>query len=396
MIVKAIEVTRFRNLEDAVIEPGPRLNVFSGDNAQGKTNLLEAVYLVGTTRSFRATRLAELPRFGAETAKVAARVVSQGLTRRHEIALEAGRKSVRLDGKGVRDTTEYFRGISVVLFSPEDLGILRGSPGGRRRLLDRAVFNRVPAYLSESQAYDKVLRSRNALLRDGGPDDLLDVYDSELARHGARIMRRRAAYLAEFAPRVTEAFESITRTGLGAVLRYQPSEQLEDLVEASEPDPWAEAEAAAGAQREAVPAPAGDLSGEAALASELGERIRRTRHRDRARGHSTLGPHTDDLHIGLDQHDARLFASQGQLRALVLSIKIAEIRLLRDVHGAYPILLLDDVSSELDSQRNAYLFDFLDEISCQCFLTTTHPTHVRAAENRVDFHVLKGAVSPEK
>jgi DNA replication and repair protein RecF len=395
VIVKAIEVSAFRNLTDAVIEPCPRLNVFSGDNAQGKTNLLEAVYLVGTTRSFRATRLQELVRFGSAAAKVGARVISHGLARRHEIALEAGRKSVRLDGKTVRDTADYFRGISVVLFSPEDLGILRGSPSGRRRLLDRAVFNRVPAYLAESQSYDKVLRSRNALLRDGGPDSLLDVYDEQLASHGARIMRRRAAYLAEFAPRVASAFESITHSGLAASIRYAPSEQLEDLVDDAEDRVWAEAEAAAEEHREATPRPVGD-PGEHELARELGERIRRARPRDRARGYSTLGPHTDDLHVLLAEHDARLYASQGQLRALVLAIKIAEIRLLREVHGAYPILLLDDVSSELDSQRNQYLFDFLDEISCQCFLTTTHPDHVRASENREDFHVVKGVVTVEK
>ncbi len=366
MLLRALELTAFRNLADTVLEPGPQLNVLAGDNAQGKTNLLEAIYLLGTLRSFRASKLGELMRWDVEAAggnaRVAGRVDTRGIERKHEVTIQAGKKVARLDGKGVRSPTDYFKWLTTVLFTPDDLGVLRGSPGGRRRLLDRAVFNRTPAYLGEHNDYQRALKSRNAILKDGGPDDMLEIWDFHLARYGARVVARRLAYIAELGPRVAAGYEAITHTGLRARLEYQGLEGL--ALDASEADLHA------------------------ALVTAIG----RSRGRDRARQFSSVGPHADDLGLWLDDRDVRLYASQGQTRALALALKIAEIRLLRDVHGSDPILLLDDVSSELDPQRNAHLFDFLDEVACQCFLTTTHPEYVRARLNRKDYRVVNGVI----
>ena len=363
MLVRALTVDGFRNLRPATFVPSTRFNVISGENGQGKTNLLEALYLAGTLRSFRTLRSDEMITWGQEQARVAARVDRQGIERHYEIILGIRRKKVTLDGKTPRTLGEYFGDFNVVLFAPEDLRVPRGSPAGRRRFLDRAVFNRWSGFLDDAQRYGQALRSRNALLRDGHPsDEELDAWDAEITRAGGRIVASRCRYLEELQPYFQSAFESITQTGLEAKLAYD-----------SEPD---------------------GVTDEQTAVRALAERVITARGRDRARRLTTVGPHVDDLEFLLGGRPARAFASQGQLRALVLAWKTAEMRLLRDVHGDAPVLLLDDVSSELDARRNRYLFDLLDAIECQCFVTTTHPRHVSVSGNRLDYQIVEGKVEP--
>jgi len=353
----ALETTDFRNLRSVTLAPHPRFNVLSGDNAQGKTNLLEAVYLLGTLRSFRASKTEELVAFGAARAQVRARVRKRGLERRLEVALSPGHKSARVDGKSARGT-EYFGGFNVVLFAPEDLRLPRGAPAGRRRYLDRAVWNGHPAYLAEAQTYDRVLRSRNALLRDGADPSLLSVYVAQLCAAAVPIVTRRRALVEALRPRMARAFERLTGTGLPLAVAY-----------------------------------VGALSGEGqAIADQLAERLEADRRRDAARGSTSAGPHADDLELLLEGRPARLYASQGQTRALVLAMKIAEIEHLTERLGDAPVLLLDDVSSELDATRNAQLFDFLRQVECQAFITTTHPAHVMITEERLDFQIVNGTI----
>jgi DNA replication and repair protein RecF len=349
----ALQLAGVRNLAPLVLEPSPRFNVFSGDNGQGKTNLLEAIYLVGTLRSFRTGHLRELIAFGGEEASVRARVARGGLERLYEVRLDGARKRARLDGKTPRSMGEYFGGFNVVLFAPEDLRVPRGAPGERRRFLDRSVFNRDVGFLPVAQRYARILKSRNGLIRQDAPDlELLDVYDAQLAETGAEVVAARTRYLEELAPRFAAAFEAITHTGLPATLAYRPA------------------------------------------AEDLAAGLARGRRRDLARRQTGCGPHVDDLELLLDGRPARAYASQGQLRALVLAWKTAEMRLLREALGDAPVLLLDDVSSELDPSRNRHLFDFLDEIECQAFVTTTHPKHVLATQNRLDFQLVAGDVRP--
>ena len=357
MKVLALEATDFRNLQQILVEPHPRFNVLHGDNGQGKTNVLEAVYLLGTLRSFRANKTEELIRFACERGRVRARVEKLGTQRLLEVELTPGHKSAKVDGKGAR-AASYFGGFNVVLFAPEDLRLPKGPPAGRRRFLDRAIWNAVPGYLQEAQTYERVLRSRNALLRDAGPEDLLEVYDAQLAAAAVPLVARRRSFVSELAPKVAEAFRQVTG-GLTLAVGHRTS--------------------LTGSDEE--------------LAAQLGEKLRADRRRDRARGATSSGPHTDDLTLLLDGREASAYASQGQLRASVLALKIAEIEYLTEKLGNPPVLLLDDVSSELDPTRNTQLFSFLGGVQCQAFITTTHPAHVLLTEERKDFRVVSGVVS---
>jgi DNA replication and repair protein RecF len=370
LLLLALRLTNLRNLEPLVLEPAARFNVFSGNNGQGKTNLLEGIYLAGTLRSFRAQRLAELIAFGADEAHVAARVERGGLERLCEVTLRPRSRVVRLDKKAVRPIARYFGEFNVVLFAPEDLQVPRSSPRERRRFLDRALFHRTPGYLDVARAYDKVVKSRNALLRaaEGRPGrsqlDMLAVYDEQLATHGARVIAARARFLDEIRPRFRTAFDAITQAGLEVDLRYQPPG---DLVV--------------------------DPDDDAGAAAQLRDLVSAARRADLARQVTTVGPHRDDLEFQLSGRSAASYASQGQLRATVLAWKTAEMDLLEQSYGEPPILLLDDVSSELDPSRNEYLFEFLRQRKGQCFITTTHRKHVLLTADRADYEVESGRVS---
>jgi DNA replication and repair protein RecF len=364
VLLRALQLQGFRNLVPTVLAPGSGFNVFVGDNGQGKTNLLEAIYLAGTLRSFRTNHVGEMIAHDGDEAIVRARVERGGLDRLYELKLQPRRKETRLDGKVPQKLADYFGDFNVVLFAPEDLRVPRGNPQGRRRFHDRSVFNREPSFLADAQRYARARKSRNALLRAERVDDaLLDAYDAELVRSGARILRSRRRYLAEFAQLFGEAFTAITQSGLAAELVYDAPEPI----------------LAAGED-------------EGALAAQLGALLAASRPRDRARRLTSVGPHADDLEFVLASQPAKAFASQGQLRALVLAWKTAEMRLLRERQGDSPVLLLDDVSSELDATRNRFLFDCLLRIECQCFVTTTHERHVVVHDNRLDFRVVEGEV----
>jgi DNA replication and repair protein RecF len=376
LLLRSLKVSGVRNLAPFTLEPGTRFNVFHGDNGQGKTNLLEAIYVVGTLRSFRASRLREIIRIGEEQAYIGASVRRDQLERRYEVTVTQRSRRVRLDGKTVRPISKYFGDFNVVLFAPEDLQVPRGSPAERRRFLDRAVFNRRASFLGRSRDYARVVKNRNALLRKldeapGGRAAImaqLEVFDTQLASLGAQVVAARVAYLDELRPFFSTAFEQITRAGLTAGIEYQLGEEL------------------------SVPLDSDPAELEAALA----EAITASRRRDMARRATSIGPHRDDLGFTLEGQPASSFASQGQLRALVLSWKTAEMDLLGKSHGEPPILLLDDVSSELDEARNGYLFDFLGGRSSQCFITTTHPKHVLLADDRIDYAVAAGVVTQQK
>jgi DNA replication and repair protein RecF len=368
LLVRALKVTGFRNLVPAVLEPGPRFNVFSGNNGQGKTNLLEALYAVCTLRSFRSSRLRDLIHISQEQAYVAARVQTGGLDRRYELTINQRSRIVRLDEKAVKPISRYFGEFNVVLFAPEDLLVARGSPSERRRFLDRAVFTLHPNFLPVAQDYEKVLKNRNLTLRDENlgaakQEELLAVYDEQLAGLAAQILHARLGYLAAVSGPFVEAFEAITRSGLPVALEYQCS---------------------------------GDLFVAGLEVSDLQVLLReaflRNRRADLARGATNVGPHRDVLQFHLAGHPAVNFASQGQLRAMILAWKTAEMQLLAAAHDEPPVLLLDDVSSELDPERNEYLFDFLRQRENQCFITTTHPKFVLLSSDRRDFRVENGQI----
>ena len=338
----------------------PRMTVLSGPNGQGKTNFLEACYLLCTLRPLRANKLIELVRFGEPAARVTGAFALPGGEREVEVAIEAGKRVARVDGKPIRDPTELFGGLAVVAFAPDDLAILRGGPEGRRKLLDRAVQNRHPDHLADARDYLKALKSRNQLLRDQAPPALIEAFDAPLARLGARLRLRRETLLDELRGHAARAFAEVARGDEPLRLRY----------EAAGRDSNELGEAASQEARQ---------KGPRALEVRLTAALQGRLPRDRERGYTSVGPHADDLAVAIGDKPARTFASQGQTRAVVLAFKIGEIENLRAAQGRAPLLLLDDVSSELDPERNAFLMHYLRELAGQVVLTTTDPLLVASA-----------------
>ncbi len=365
MQLLSLTYERFRNLERVTLEPSARATIAVGENGQGKTNLLEGLYFLATLKALRANRLAELIRFGAESARVSGRFRLQGAERDISVDILPKSRAAFVDGKRAPSLEAYFGGVSVVAFTPDDLAVVKGGPEGRRLFLDRTVFNRFPAYLQESREYQKALKSRNRLLKENAPHAHLAAWDATLARSGARLWSRRRALLSELTARVHAAFAKIGRTEMPAVFAYTPS-HLEGV--------------AFGTASE------DDLA--QALAAQLDARL----PRDAERGFTSVGPQADDLDISLGAHSARQYASQGQARALVLAWKVAEIENLHATNGFLPLLLLDDVSSELDPERNAFLMNYLAESGAQTFLTTTDAGLVRRASgaDTVWYNVRQG------
>lgn len=360
-----LQVRDFRNLAEVDLEPSPRTTILVGENGQGKTNLLEALYLLTTLKPLRATRLQELVRFGAERAQVAGDFDGPGGVRRAAVQLQAGGRTAFLDGKPQDRLDDYFEGLAAVCFSPDDLLLVKGSPEARRRFLDRAAFNRWPAVLAEAREYVRALRARNAALRASSPE-VEASFREPLVRAAARLLRRRVELVRELAPRLAEAFAEISGPGAPeARLSYRP---------------------AAGMRAE---------GSEDECAGRLAELLALRVDRDREKGYTSAGPHMDELVLALDGKGARAFGSQGQQRAVVLALKIAEIENLRAALGRPPLLLLDDISSELDPAKNRYLLAYLRRLEAQAVLTSTDLRLLApaAGPETAFFRVENGAVS---
>ncbi len=371
MLLKALRLSDFRNIESSTLEPHERFNVFTGHNGQGKTNLLEAIYLLGAVKSFRPQTNATLVRFKQTKATLEAKVDRGGSERIVKIEIHERGKKIFLNNNPVRNLTDFFGTLNVVMFGPEDISLLKGSPGERRRFIDRAIFNAHPAYATEVAGYEDVLSQRNALLKAPSLDrTLLSVYDEQLIQHGADLIARRLDFLDHFTPVLERTFAEIFDPGFKAELTYHVR--------------WLETQPDLETWRTDRFAIERDLA--AALAATSGE--------ERDRGHTVVGPHRDDLRATLNTLDVREFASQGQHRAFVLAMKIGEITYLEERYHFAPILLLDDVSSELDRERNRFLFDFLrgrDE--GQVFITTTHRDYILLDDDLKVFDVDSGEVT---
>jgi DNA replication and repair protein RecF len=347
----ALAIADFRNLEGLELRPSAHATIVVGQNGQGKTNLLEATYFLTTLKPLRAAKLSQLIRFGAASARISGRFELGGAEREISVTVSDGARQAFVDGKRAANLEDYFGGVSVVAFTPDDLAVVKGGPEGRRVFLDRAVFNRFPAFLQESRIYSRALKSRNRLLREGADLSYVEVYDETLARFGARIWLRRRELLKELAARAAAAFGEIARSPASARYSYALSHLEVDFATADEP----------------------------ALDAALRAALRARAPRDAERGFTSVGPHADDLEVRVGEHSAKSYASQGQQRALVLAWKIAEIENLYQALGFIPMLLLDDVSSELDPERNAYLMSYLSKSGAQVFLTTTSASLVANA-----------------
>jgi DNA replication and repair protein RecF len=365
MMLKKLYINAFRNLQQAELLFGAGFNIFFGNNAQGKTNLLEAVYLLGTMKSFRHARNSELIRWGEPDGMLRGLVERDGVTREIALLLEKEGKKVRVDRKSVAKLADFFGSLNVVLFSPEEMAMTKGEPGGRRRYLDRAIFSGDADYLRLHHDYYRILKNRNILLRVGDTGEL-DVWSDQLAEAGARLIAKRVAYLEGICPLLQGFYDDIAGSREEAGLTYLPH------------------------------LPEGGHDG-AEACRLLREALTRSAVEERRRGTTVVGPHRDDVEFLLGGMPLKRHASQGQCRSFVLALKMAEIAHLERTFGAPPILLLDDMTSELDRERNRNLMEFLARKRMQVFLTTTTLQNVMlpGMEQHRTFRIEAGRVLAE-
>lgn len=334
--IRAIRTIAFRNLSDTVVEPGPGLNVFEGSNGQGKTNLLEAVVLLSGLRSFRGARFADLVAAGADEFVLEARV--DGLLGSSVIRHEwrpRGRR-IRLDERPVRRASELLRQIPVIFFGPDDLSIAKGPPAGRRAFVDEGVVLTDPDRADELRAYADTLRQRNRLLRDVAAGtaarEELVAWTRTFVAAARRVRAARDAFLADYAAVFAQTMGEVSGGLHAATVTARPSDPPDE----QDQDAW-----------------------------------QRMIDRDVAAQTSRLGPHRDDCVITIDGHDVSGWASQGQLRLVVIAMKIALLHRVAAARRCVPVLLLDDVSSELDQQRSQLLSAYLRAQGGQVLATTT-------------------------
>lgn len=348
----------FRNLASVSIRTDAPLVVFSGANGQGKTNALEAVCALATLKGFRARRNEELIRFGQPRAEVAG-VVEDGASQRHfRLVVSPDRRAGEVDGKAPRELAEYFAGIRAVVFTPDDVRVVRGGPEERRRLIDRAAFTASPSFLELARQFRRVMDQKAALLRARSPDRLqIEVFNERLVSLGARLVLRRRQIAEELAGPFAALHGTIAGEGK-ASLRYRS--RLGD-------------------------------GGEAQLGEAYREILEKTLEEEIRRGQSIDGPQRDDLELRLEGRPARTYASQGQVRSIVLALRLAELVAAKE-RGDRPIFLLDDLSSELDRLRTGRLVELVAQLGVQCLLSTTEPGILADRGDVAFFEVCEGKI----
>ena len=374
MVVTRLAFEGFRNLRDGEVSPCPGVNVVYGDNAQGKTNLLEGLWLFTGGHSFRGAKDAELPRLDPKTgenapaAALALDFFSEGRDQKAILRLENGRRSSVINGVKKKTGSALVGKVCAVIFSPEHLLLVKEGPARRRGFLDGALCQLRPSYAGMLHVYQRALAQRNALLKDivRFPElhDTLSVWDARLAKLGVAVMEERRRYVEQVAPKAQEAYEGISRGREDLSLTYAPS-----------PKP-----------------PQGGATAD--LEGFFREELARTQGSDIRSGFTSVGPHRDDLDITLSGLSARMYGSQGQQRSAVLALKLAEAAALAELSGEPPLVLLDDVMSELDQSRQDYLLNHLQ--GRQVFLTCCSPETVGLQETGARFRVEAGEVFPEE
>ncbi len=337
MIVRRLDVKDYRNAAARTIEFAEGRNAFVGANARGKTNLLEAVYFAGVGKSFRTPRDKELIKYGEERAYITVAADKESGLETVRIIIDRNtNKRVAVNGVPISRMSELMGVCPVVLFCPDGLKIIKEAPADRRRFMDIALCQVSKAYFAALSRYDKVLQSRNRLLKSGGADDnTLAPWDELLATEGARIVKSRRGYIKRLQAPTAERHAFLSDGAEAPELEYE----------------GAEGESADGIKK------------------ELLEALKRDRESDIRLKYTHSGPHKDDIKIKVNGIDIRAYGSQGQQRTIALSMKLAEMSILTEVLGTSPVLLLDDVFSELDASRRKKLLAALDGF--QTVITST-------------------------
>ena len=334
MYVKSLDLLNFRNYEKLSLTLDPGINIFYGANAQGKTNILEAVYLAGTSKSHRGTRDRDMIRMGESEAHIRMHVDKNDSDYRIDMHLRKNKsKGIAIGGIPIRRAGELFGIVNIVFFSPEDLNIIKNGPSERRRLVDRILCEIDRIYMSDLTQYGKCLNQRNRLLHDlyfnPSLESELPVWDEQLVNYGCRIIAKREEFVRMLENIASEIHAELTGEKEKLTLVYEPNVTVE----------------------------------------EFADKVARSRDADRKIKSTTVGPHRDDVCIKVNDMDLRLYGSQGQQRTTAISLKLSEIRIIEERIRNKPVLLLDDVLSELDRDRQNYLLGNIRDI--QTLITCT-------------------------
>lgn len=360
MILKSVALNHFRNYSDMCLEFDKGTNILYGDNAQGKTNVLEAVYVSGTTKSHKGSKDKEMIQFGQEESHIRTVVEKNGLDYQIDMHIKKHRsKGIAINKVPIKRASELFGILNIVFFSPEDLNIIKDGPSGRRRFLDMELCQLDKIYLHQLTKYNKILNQRNKLLKDINfrPDleDTLPIWDMQLIEYGRKIIESRR----KFIDRLNEIVPGIHRNISGGreelILRYEPN-----VTEYS-----------------------------------MEEEIKKCQKKDLKCGMTSIGPHRDDMCFVIHDIDIRKYGSQGQQRSCALSLKLSEIELVKHIIKDTPVLFLDDVLSELDSNRQNFLLNSIHDI--QTVITCTGLDEFVKNRFEIDkiFRVVNGTVRNE-
>ena len=336
MYIKSLELKNYRNYNDLSIEFEKGTNILYGNNAQGKTNVLEAIYVASTTKSHRGSKDREIINFDKDEAHIKITVMKKDVPVRIDIHLKKNKsKGIAINGIPIKKASELFGILNVVFFSPEDLSIIKNGPAERRRFVDLELCQLDKIYVHNLVNYNKILNNRNKLLRDLGfcyDKELLatlDIWDMQLADYGAKIITRRNQFIEEINEIIYGIHRNITNGKEELVIKYEPN-----------------------------------ITG-----NNIYDELVRTRDKDLKLKTTSVGPHRDDISFLNKKIDIRKFGSQGQQRTAALSLKLSEIELVKSIIKDTPVLLLDDVLSELDSNRQRHLLGNLNNV--QTLITCT-------------------------
>lgn len=360
MKINSLDLQNFRNYKILNINFDKDTNIIYGDNAQGKTNILEAIYVASTTKSHKGSKDREMISFNEDESHIKAIIDKSDRTYRIDMHLKKNKtKGIAINGVPIRKASELFGIVNIVFFSPEDLNIIKDGPGSRRRFIDMELSQIDKIYLSDISNYNRILMQRNKLLKDlyfqKDAYDTLDVWDMQLVTYGARIIDNRKKFIQELNEIINGIHNNLSGNKENLVIEYEPNVD----------------------------------------SNQFEKHLTGSRERDLKTKMTNIGPHKDDICFKINGNDVRKYGSQGQQRTAALSLKLSEIELVKRLIHDNPILLLDDVLSELDSNRQNYLLNSIKDI--QTIVTCTGLDEFinnRFEINKI-FKVTDGTVSME-
>jgi DNA replication and repair protein RecF len=344
VFLNSIQLHNYRNYKELELKTDNQVNLFVGPNAQGKTNLLEAIFALALTKSHRTSKDKELIGWEADSARIHGEVEKRYGMVKLDLMYSTQGKKAKINGLEQRKLSDFIGSLNVVMFAPEDLEIVKGTPGIRRRFLDMEIGQVHPGYLHTLTQYTKVLAQRNNFLKTTSPGSsqlaMLDIWNMQLAEHGVKIMKKRKHFIHKLQRWAEQIHSGITAGGEHLTIEYRPSFD------------------------------GGASEDETVLFEQFMLKLSQVKDQEIRRGMSLVGPHRDDMAFFINGKEAAVYGSQGQQRTTALSLKLAEIELICEEIGEYPLLLLDDVLSELDQNRQTQLIETFQS-KVQTFITTT-------------------------